>query len=421
VPKPKSGNIYFHLLLFTFYLLPFIFMPPENSNSIRVLKILLHAGFFVSGIATVIIGQLLPILKEKFVLNDEQLGNFFPAQFAGSLIGTFLTNWFGKRNKFLLASLSGCLLMGAGVLMLNFGSYELCLFAFFVNGLGIGLTLPSINMLILELNPTRSAAALSVLNFFWGVGAIISQPFVDFFARGTNIFVPTAALSIVLFVIGISLIFIPKNIEQKPAASDEEEIDFSVPIWTNPLAWMIAGFNFIHVGFESAMGGWLKTYTQRIETDAAMNLLPPIFLYFVFFVVGRGVAPLFFRYLNENKMLFLSLLMILLGMIILLSARNVWLLSVGASIAGFGTSSVFPTNMSRFTKTFGASASRRATPFFICGTSGAAFTTWFIGYVSNRNANDLRSGMFILLGSIVVLIFLQIILQFQKKPTMALE
>lgn len=384
-------------------------MLPENSNQIRVLKILLHAGFFVSGIATVIIGQLLPILKDKFALDDAQLGNFFPAQFAGSLVGTFLTNWFGKRNKFLPASFIGCFLMGVGVLMLNFGSYELCLFAFFVNGLGIGLTLPSINMLILELNPLRAAAALSVLNFFWGVGAIISQPFVDFFARGTNILTPTAVLSVVLFAIGAALVLLPRSIEQKPVA-DEDETDFSVPIWTNPIAWMIAGFNFIHVGFESAMGGWLKTYTQRVEDGAAPNLLPPILLYFVFFVAGRGIAPLFFRFLNENRVLFLSLLTILLGMIILLYAQNVWLLSVGASIAGFGTSSVFPTNMSRFTQTFGASASRRAMPFFICGTLGAAFTTWFIGYVSSQFKNDLRSGMFILLGSIVILIFLQIIL-----------
>jgi FHS family glucose/mannose:H+ symporter-like MFS transporter len=389
-------------------------MPPTNSNTTRTLKILLHAGFFVSGIATVIIGQLLPILKEKFVLNDGQLGNFFPAQFAGSLIGTFLTNWFGKRNKFLPASFIGCLLMGAGVLMTGFGSYELCLFGFFVNGLGIGLTLPSINMLILELNPARSAAALSVLNFFWGVGAIVSQPFVDYLARGTNILTPTAALSVVLFVIGAALASMPKDIEQKPAASDEEEIDFSTPIWTNPVAWMIAAFNFIHVGFESAMGGWLKTYTQRVETDA-INLLPPITLYFIFFVAGRSVAPVFFRFLNENKMLFLGLLTILLGMGILLSAQSVWLLSVGASIAGFGTSSVFPTNMSRFTKTFGASASRRAMPFFICGTLGAFFTTWFIGYVSSLYENDLRSGMFILLGSIVVLIILQIILASRNR------
>ena len=394
-------------------------MPPTNPKTLRVLKILLHAGFLLSGIATVIIGQLLPIMKEKFALNDEQLGNFFPAQFAGSLTGTFLTNWFGKRNRFLTASILGCFLMGGGVLMLGAGSYELCLAGFFVNGLGIGLTLPSINMLILELSPARAAAALSVLNFFWGVGAIVSQPFVDFLARGTNILMPTAALAIILLMNGAALAFVPKGIERKPeaGADDRDGVDFSVPIWSNPVAWTIAAFNFIHVGFESAMGGWLKTYTQRIEDAAtAAHLLPPITLYFVFFVAGRGVAPLFFRRLNENRMLFLGLFLILLGMVILLSAGSVRLLSVGASIAGFGTSWVFPTNMSRFTNTFGASASRRMMPFFICGTLGATFTTWFIGYVSNRFDNDLRSGMFILLGSVLVLIVLQIGLSKSQIP-----
>ncbi|HMS43310.1 MAG TPA: MFS transporter, partial [Pyrinomonadaceae bacterium] len=134
----------------------------------RLLKILLHAGFFVSGIATVIIGQFLPILATKFSLNDAQIGLLFPAQFAGSLIGTFLTNWFGKRQKFVAASAFGCLAMAVGVSFLNFNSFELVLLGFLINGVGIGLTLPSINMLILELNPTQITSALSILNFFWG-------------------------------------------------------------------------------------------------------------------------------------------------------------------------------------------------------------------------------------------------------------
>lgn len=390
---------------------------PENAGKTRVLKILLHAGFFLSGIATVIIGQLLPILKEKFVLNDGLLGNFFPAQFTGSLIGTFLTNWFGKHNRFLLASALGCFLMGGGVLMFNLGRYELCLLGFFVNGLGIGLTLPAINMLTLELNPARSAAALGILNLFWGFGAIASQPFVDSLARGTNILTPTLVLTIAFVAAGLALGLLPRGVEKNPAKNDAaEEIDFSVPIWTDPVAWTIAAFNFIHVGFESAIGGWLKTYTNRVEGGPAGALLPPIFWFWLMFAGGRLLAPLFFRFLNENRVIFLSLLTILLGIGFLLSAESVGPLSAGAAIAGFGTSSVFPTNMSRFTKIFGPSASRRAMPFFICGTLGATFTTWLVGYVSNRFGNDLRSGMFILLGSVLVLIVLQIALTGKFTP-----
>ena len=390
-------------------------MPLTNPNIIRKLKILLHAGFFLAGIATILIGQVLPVLADKFLLNDEQSGNFFPAQFAGSLIGTALTNWLGKQNKFLPASFVGCFLMGIGILMLNVNNLELCLFGFFVNGLGIGMTLPSINMLVLELNPTRAAAALSVVNFFWGVGAIICSLTIYNLSKSIGYLPVSIVLAGAFFAIALFLAFTPKGIEQKPVDDDKNTDDFSTPIWTHPIAWAIAGFNFIHVGVESGMGGWLPTYSERSGNQNNIWWLAPTFLYFFFFVVGRGVAPVFFRFLNENKMLMLSLLTILIGMLILLFANNSWSLSVGASIAGFGTSSVFPTNMSRFTKTFGASASRRATPFFICGTLGATFTTWLIGYVSHRFDNDLRSGMFILLGSILILIILQIVLGFQKR------
>ncbi len=389
-------------------------MPPTNPHIFRKLKILLHAGFFLAGIATILIGQVLPILANKFSLNDEQSGNFFPAQFSGSLIGTALTNWLGKHNKFLTASWLGCFLMGIGILMLNLGSLELCLLGFFINGLGIGMSLPSINMLVLELNPMRTAAALSVVNFFWGVGAIACSLTIYSLSKSFGYFPVSLFLTISFFVIAALLAFIPRGIEQKPFAAEDNSEDFSTPIWTNPIAWAIAGFNFIHVGFESAIGGWLPTYTERSNSQNFSDWLAPTFLYFLFFVIGRGIAPVFFRYLNENKMLILNLLTILLGMIVLLFAPNILFLSIGAAIAGFGTSSVFPTNMSRFTKIFGASASRRATPFFICGTLGATFTTWFIGFVSNHYQNDLRSGMFILLGSILILIFLQITLGFHK-------
>lgn len=388
-------------------------MPDKNAAKLRILKILLHAGFFASGIATVLIGQILPILSTKFSLNDEQTGNFFLAQFIGSLTGTILTNWFGKRNRFLLACLIGCFAMGAGVFMLNSSSLELCLLGFFINGIGIGLTLPSINLLILELNPARVVSTLSILNFFWGFGAILSQPFVDIFSRGTNILAPTLILSVLLLILGTGLLLLPRSIEQKPVSSEANADDFSMLIWTNPVAWAIAAFNFIHVGFESSMGGWLKTYTQRIEGSEAPTLFPPIFLFFVFFVAGRGVAPVFFRFLSKNQMLLLSLLVTLSGVIVLLFARDVLTLGIGASVAGFGTSSVFPANLSRFTGFFGPSASRRATPFFICGTLGAASTTWAIGYVSNYS-NSLHTGMFLLLFSVLILIVLQIVLGFQK-------
>lgn len=388
---------------------------PQNPKTVRNLQILLHIGFFISGITTILIGQVLPILANRFSLNDLQVSYFFPAQFVGSISGGFIYNYFGKRNKFLSSSLIGCVLMGIGILMLNLSSFELCLLGFFCNGIGVGMTLPSINMLTLELNPHRATSAVNILNFVWGVGAIACSLTVYSLSKSVGYLSISIVLAVILFLISIMLWQMPKGIEPKTVISDENSDDFSTPIWTNPIAWMIAFFNFIHVGFETGIGGWLPTYTERFEGQTVLWWLAPTFLYFLFFVVGRGVAPIFLRFMNENQMLFMGLLIILLGMGVLLFASDVLTLGLGASIAGFGTSSIFPTNMSRFTQTFGPSASRRAMPFFIAGTLGATFTTQIIGYTSNYFSN-LRSGMFILLGSGIVLIILQTILHFQRKP-----
>lgn len=377
---------------------------PEQSQFTRIV---LHVMFLLSGIATVLIGPVLPILARHFNLSDLAVSYFFPAQFAGSISGTLLSSWTARRNDHSVAAVAGTLLMAGGVLLLNVDSYQICLLGFFVNGLGIGMTLPSINMLILEMSRGRAAAALSILNFCWGVGAIISKPFVDTFGTRDSLGLTTWILAVPL---AIAALLVVPAVRRAPTVHDEPlENSRDAPIWTSPMAWGIALFNLIHVGFESGFGGWITAYAERVEGGPVLSWLSPTFLYFLFFVLGRAFAPVLFRFLTENKMLLLGLVIVLAGMALVLSAGTVASLSIGAVIAGFGTSWIFPTNVARFSRTFGPSSTRRATPLFVAGTIGAASSTWLIGLVSERTGS-LHSGLYVLAIGISVLILLQIIL-----------
>jgi fucose permease len=370
--------------------------------------------FFLSGIAAVFIGQVLPILGRRFALDDLRLGYFFQAQFAGSLAGTFVSGWFGRRGRLADSAWIGGTMMAAGILAMNADSYAVVLAAFLLNGIGIGMTLPSINLIILELNPQRSAAALSVLNFCWGVGAIVCKPFVDLTAGETSINATTLIVATALGSLA-ALVFAFRQ-REKPAVTEmTSELDTpDVPIWTTSVAWAIAAFNFIHVGFESGMGGWLTTYAARLEGSAHVGIFSPTFLFFLCFVIGRAIAPVFFRFLDENKMLLGSLVTMLIGMVIAITAKDLLILSVGSAMAGLGTSSVFPTNVSRFYRIFGGKAMQRATPLFLCGTLGGAAATYSIGYLSDRFL-DLRIGMFVLLFNVAALIAIQIVLTFRSR------
>lgn len=382
-------------------------MPLSRPENTAKLKLILHGLFLVSGSVTVLIGQLLPIMARQYQLNDLQLSLYFPSQFAGSLVGTLLTSRYSKKNRFISASIAGAMLMSLGLVLMNVDSFPVSLTAFFLNGVGIGLTLPAINMTVLELSPLNTASALSLLNFFWGVGAIICKPFVDMTSRGNDILITTLILTAPMLIAAASLYLQPTRVITVSGSAESNADAARSPIWTLPIAWAIALFNFVHVGFESGMGGWLTTYSERIDQANVAHWLSPTLLYFLFFVAGRGVAPLLFRYLNENRMLILGLVVVLGGMVITVTADSTTALGLGAAVAGFGTSWIFPTNVSRFSKTFGPSATRRATPLFILGTLGAASSTWLIGFVSNQTG-DLRSGMYVLVVSVILLIALQI-------------
>ena len=380
----------------------------------RFLRIFVHFLFFLSGIVTVLIGQILPIMARHFSLDDLQVSYFFPAQFAGSLAGTYITSRFARQSNFLSATILGGYLMAGGILLMNIDVFSVCLVGFLINGVGIGMTLPSINMLVLEMNRDRSASALSILNFCWGLGAIACKPFVDLWSSADSIGLTTFILAAPLLLFTFLLFLTAGESKPKMAKASTGDETVATAIWTMPVAWMIALFNFIHVGFESGIGGWLTTYAGRLDGRPLANWISPTLLYFFFFVIGRGFAPALFRFLNENKMLMIGLTIVLVGMIFTLSAGTVTVLSLGASIAGFGTSWIFPTNVARFSKTFGETAARRATPLFICGTLGAASSTWLIGFISNKTGS-LHSGMFILILCILLLIFLQIVLARETK------
>ena len=379
----------------------------------RKLAILLHFVFFLLGITTILIGQVLPILSRGLALNDLQAGYLFPAQFGGAILGTLASNWFGRLNGFVSATVVGSSAMALGVTAMSMNSFEGCLAGFFVNGLGVGLTLPAINMLVLEMNPLRGASALSILNFCWGLGAIVCKPVVDATASEQSIYVTSVFLSIPLLIGAALIALLPRDRASKPLniTNDAASMPQAAAIWTGALAWAVALFNFIQVGFESGVGGWLTTYADRLHGAPVINLFSPTFLYFLFFVAGRGVAPLYFRFMSENQVLFLDIALMLAGMFVILSAGNLTWLGVGAAVSGFGASSVFPTNLSRFTRIFGPSSTRRTTPLFITGTLGGAAVTWTIGFVSEQ-AESLRAGMFTLLAFVAVILVVQAILAF---------
>jgi fucose permease len=382
----------------------------QKPTAMKRLLIFLHAGFFLVGVITVLLGQILPVLGKRLGLDDRQAGYLFVAQFAGSLLGTLFYNRIIEKFGYLKLLFGGFCLMALGCAGLNFDSLAATAAMIFIYGAGIGSTIPAINLLTVELNPRKSASALNVINFFWGAGAILCKPFVDAVGSPDSVFAPTILLC--FFLLAAAAAFVVSDFQKILKINVKGEnvsVSNGVPVWRTKAAWLIAAFGFVHVGIESGVGGWLTTYETRLTHTSEKGLIPAALVFFLFLVIGRGIAPLFFRFASENTVLLIGLFTMTAGIMLVLAAKNSTLLIVGTALLGLGSSVIFPTNMSRFARIFGADAIKNATPLFVSGSLGGAFVSWLIGFVSTAY-NNLRTGFSVVLISCLMLIALQVIL-----------
>jgi fucose permease len=354
----------------------------------------------------------MPILAKNLELNDEQAGFFATSQFYGSIIGTVSTAFLIRKIGFVKTLGIGFLLFVMGLGGLNLGGYQVSWLSVCLYGIGFGLAIPSTLMLTAALSPVRTASALNLMSFAWGLGAIASQPVVSYLG-GASFTLPT------LLLLGISVIltFIYFFVFAEPSGESQvSPIDSvpSIPIWSNPKAWFIVAFGLFDVGIESGISNWLTTYTLRSNLPAEISNLSATPIFFTFFVLGRGLAAVLARFLSNNQIIWASLTLTLLGTILLILSTGWQTIFFSSAVLGLGLAAVFPTNMARFTETFGPQANAQTVPLFVMGSVGSITITWLIGYFST-SYNSLNAGLGVLLGAAVLLVALQTLFQNQPK------
>lgn len=368
----------------------------KRDADARFLKYYTLFGFFVVGVVTVLLGQILPILSARLGLNDAQAGTFFLAQFSGSILGTMLSQRIARRFGFTFAAVIGLLLIAAGLPGINAGEFAICWAGVFVYGSGLGVTIPSINLLTIETSePHLRSSAVNLINFSWGIGAICSQPFVAAVSRGGSLAAVTAILISVMLLLAVVLGSAVRKSARPIVRGPEAPPPAADRIFRHPRSWLFVAFSFFVVGIEGGLGGWLTTYTEvlRLRGVEIVNLTV---IYFSFFVLGRGVASIVSRRVADNTLIFVCSAILLAGVVVIVSGES--LAVVGAAIAGLGSSAIFPTNMVRFTRIFGESATLQAAPIFIAGTAGAAIVSSLVGFISST-FGDLRTGIAVVLAS----------------------
>ncbi len=356
----------------------------------------------------------MPALSGRLNLNDAQSGTFFTVQFGGSLLGTLVSGFLWKRIGFQATLSIGLTAMTIGVFGLGWLNWQGTALCIFLNGIGIGLTIPTTNLLVAALNHERQAAALNILNFAWGLGALFSPTLFGLLGTQQDIRLPVGVLSVLLLVAAFCfLLFLFVSITitnpQIPAPQSSP-----TKIWRMPFAIITAVLLFFYVGTESSLGGWITAYSLRLEAAETTLWTPTIFAFWTSFLLGRLFAPLGLKRIKASVYVLFCLVIAAFGIFLLLATTQLIFVTVGVIFAGFGLAPVFPTVLAEFTRRFGEEGARQANWLFIGSTLGGAFLTWSVGFLSNA-FGSLQSGFFAVFVCCLLMIALQAYLYFSVQ------
>lgn len=377
-------------------------LSPSSPNKKLVLAG--QIAFLPTGVLTTLLGPMLPILIARWAMNDTQAGDLFLVQFLAMLVGVQLSGVLLARWGYRPAFLSGLLLMAGGVATLYLGSHWLGLVSVAVYGLGLGLIIPTDNLLIAEISsgsaPSSRAGAVSLLNFFWGVGAVFCSLMVAWTEahKLLPLFLGAVALFLVLLALAMRNLPFPAAAKaaESSASSSWRELTKS------PAIWIFAAVFFLYPGAETAVGGWIGSYVSRMGSrGAAMASMMPAFFWSAL-TVGRALGTAFLRHFSERRVLQVGFASGAAGIVLMLWAPALSGVIGGSLITGLSFATLYPITVARLSHRFGVAARSIGAVMFSLASVGPAVIPWLVGIISHATGS-LRAGLLLPLGATVIL------------------
>jgi fucose permease len=393
-------------------------MSEQNSTAIqghghRNLLILLFAGFVLSGVATTIVGPMLPVFIQRWSLDDGQAGLFSSIQFLAALGGTVVSSIVASWRGYRPALVVGYALMGAGLATLNSNSHGTALAATAALGLGYGLITPGSNLFVAELGGAKSASLLSLLNFSWGAGAMACSPLIALALKRNALPILLEGFAICGGFIVLGLLFV--SIDGQKHEQDPNTAKAAIPAIGVHVTIAMAALFFIYVAMENGIGIWSAEYAKRLAHGiTSMTTLAPMFFY-AGLTSGRASAPLVLRLHSERKIVLGALSLAAGATALLIASRSLSIATVAIFLAGLGCASLYPIYIAWLSRWYGPRAKKIGGVLFAIASLGGSAGTGLIGAVSQYSGN-LRVGLLVPFGCAIVMIWL---VQLLRRQTAA--
>jgi len=340
------------------------------------------------GVASTMLGPLMPGFEARWNLDDARGGLLFVAQFIATVAGAASVGVIAKRTGYWRLCALGLLVAAIGAAGCVSRSWNLTLASVALYGAGLGVFIPAANLGVAAASHGDSSRRVLWLNLFWSIGAVAAPLLVQWMKSA---FLPAVAAG--LFVMGFWV--------AAGRAGDRPGETSAVRAGELP-HFVFALMLFLYVGSESSIAGWVSSYATRSPgVERLWAILPSVFWGAI--LTGRLIAPNILHRVPPPALAPWCLTLSLAGAVLLLAASGPFSMLAGAAISGLGFAPMFPLVVASYAdRTGGGSLSGLV--FCAAGLGGAAIPP-LVGYVSTVTGS-LRLGLATIVAFILAMIAL---------------
>lgn len=380
-------------------------------------------AFFCNGSLTLVIGSVMPDLKNAWNLTDTFSGMLLSAHSAGNLIAGFISGlvplYLGERRS--IMTLSILAYIGLAMTMLS-GSPLWLLAAFLLIGMGRG-SVTNFNSRTVNRVTDGSPVASNTLHSCFAVGAILSPQI--FLLLQKNVSWRVGLVPVICFgLISFSNFARMHMEEDRPDRKDKK--NRSAAFLKNPSFLILMAMMFCYLCSEYAINGWLVTYIQNkpellhaftengvliTERLSAYSQMMATLLWAVI-LVGRLICARLSRTVSQRTLMMISSFGVVLFFFLMLAGSTVTLVSFAVAGLGLMMAGICPmiySDAAVFTNFYPL-----ATSFLLAfGSFGAILMPTVVGSLAERFG--FTGGMSAILLTTVLLSVFSVLNRFMKR------
>ncbi|WP_432617624.1 MFS transporter [Butyricicoccus sp.] len=363
----------------------------------------LFFAYFSLGVALIMLGSVLPVLKSDYALNYQVGGMLLSVQSIGYAVAGlgagFLPLYLGLKKSFILLTSGTCIGMG---MLLASGNPVWLLLAMGLIGISKGAVTNYNNQIMTEL-AEGDAGPLNLMHAFFAIGACLAPLIVlvcgkiDASGWRLAVFLSAAAVGV-----GLIAMFRMKMQDTEPTQEhSENKTKVSYGFFKEKIFWITMLICFFYQGIEGTMMGWLTSFfvDSHVMTDSFAQVVTSTL--WIALLIGRISCSRLAAKFKPSQMI----LAMAIGQFVFLTMLVTSHSFVGMMIAtiglGLSMSGMYGTSVSNAGDLF--TRYPVCMGFFVLMTSsGAVVAPAVVGAVAN--ASNMRLGISCLLLAAVALV-----------------